>query len=105
MGLGASTVVAVCLRPPSVAIVSVQVSSGAKVIRNWGVLSVNSDSTLGYLFHAISTGQLDAHDGFRLEEQHAECPVNCSIASTQVGKSQSISLCVSVQDAVEFGNT
>ena len=84
-------------------LVSVQVCSGVKVIRNWGVLSVNSDSTLGDVFHGICTGQLDSPDGFRFEEQYADYPVSCSIASTQVGKFQSISLCVSVQDAVEFG--
>ena len=73
------------------------------MLRDWDVLSVNSDSTVGDVFHGICTGQLDSPDGLHLEEQYADCPVSCSIASTQAGKFQSISLCVNVQDAVEFG--
>ena len=84
-------------------LVSAQVCSGVKVIRDWGVLSINSDSTLGHVFPGICTGQLDSPDSFRLEEQYADCPVSCNIMSIQVGKFQSISLCVSVQDVVEFG--
>ena len=80
-----------------------QVCSGVKVICDWGVLSVNSDSTVGDVFQGICTGQLDSPDGFCLEEQYADCPVSCSIVSTQVEKFQSISLCVSVPNAVEFG--
>ena len=56
-------------------LVSVQVCSGVKVLRDWGVLSINSDSTLGDVFHGICTGQLDSPDGFRLEEEYADCPV------------------------------
>ena len=78
-----------------VMLVSVQVCSGVKVIRNWGAL--------GNVFRGICTGQLGSPDSFCLEEQYADCPVSCSIASTQVGKFQSIFLCVSVQDTVEFG--
>ena len=64
----ADTVVAVCLRPPRDA--SVSPCSAVKVIRNWDVLSVNSDSTLGDVFNGISTGQLHSPDGFRLKQQY-----------------------------------
>ena len=56
-------------------LLSVQVCNGVKVLCDWGVLSVNSDSTLGDVFHGICTGQLDSPDGFRLEEQYADCQV------------------------------
>ncbi len=84
-------------------LVSVQVCAGVKVFREWGVLAVNSDSTVGEVFHGLSTGHIESADGFRLPEQYADSPVSCSIAPTLLGKFQSIPLSIKVQDAVEFG--
>ena len=63
---------------------------------------MNSESTIGEVFHGISTGQVEVSDGFRLPEQYADSPVSCSIASTPSGKFQSIPLSIKVQDTVEF---
>ena len=50
---------------------SVQVCAvtNVKVLRDWGILSVNSNSTLDDVFYGICTGQLDSSDGFYLKEQ------------------------------------
>jgi len=84
-------------------LVFVQVCVGIKVFCEHGVLDVNSESTIGEVFHRISTGQVESPDGFRLPEQYADSPVSCSITSTPSGKFQSIPRSIKVQDAVEFG--
>ena len=56
-----------------------------KVLREWEILAVNSDSTVE-VFHGLSTGQIESADGFRLPEQYADSPVSCSIAPTLFGK-------------------
>ena len=80
--------IAVCLCPPRN-----YVCSEVKVFCDWDVLLVNSNSTLGDMFHGICSWQLDSPDGFCLEEQYADCPVSCSMVSIQAGKFHSISLC------------
>ena len=84
-------------------LVSVQVWAGVKALREWEILNVNSDSTVGEVFHGLSTGQIESADGFHLPEQYADLPVSCSIVPILLGKFQSISLSIKVQDAVEFG--
>ena len=84
-------------------LVSVQVCAGVKALREWEILTVNSDSTVGEVFHGLSTGQIESADGFRLPEQYADLPVSCSIVPILLGKFQFISLSIKVQDAVEFG--
>ena len=84
-------------------LVSIQVCVGAKVIRDWGIVAASDDSTLLGVFHALSSGQLESADGFRLSEQYADCPINCLVAQSQSGKFQCIPLAVKVHDAIEFG--
>ena len=84
-------------------LVSVQVCAGVTVLREWGILAVNGDSTFGEVFHGLSTGQIESADGFHLPEQYADSPVSCSIAPILLGKFESIPLSIKVQDAVEFG--
>jgi len=47
---------------------SVQVCVGVKVICEQGVLDVNSELTIGEVFHGFSTGQVESPVGFRLPE-------------------------------------
>ena len=84
-------------------LVSVQVWAGVKALREWEILNVNSGLTVGEVFHGLSTGQIESADGFHLPEQYADLPVSCSIVPTLLGKFQSTSLSIKVQDAVEFG--
>ena len=84
-------------------LLSVQFCAGVKVLRDWGIVAVNGDSTVSEVFHGVSSGQIESADGFRLPEQYADSPVSCSIAPTQTGKFQSIPLSIKLQDAVEFG--
>ena len=74
-----------------------------KVLREWGVVAVNGDSTIGEVFHGLSTGQIESADRFHLPRQYTNSLVSCSIAPTLLGKFQSIPLSIKVQDAVEFG--
>ena len=67
------------------------------------MLAVNGGSTVGEVFHRLSTGQLQSADGFLLPEQYADSPVTCSIAPNLSGMFQSIPFGVKVQEAVEFG--
>ena len=60
-------------------LVTVQVCSRVQVLRDWGVLSVNSDLTFSDVFHGVHIGQLDSTDAFCLEEQYGDFPVSCSI--------------------------
>ena len=47
-------------------LVSVQVCLGIQVLRDWGVLDVNGESTVGALFHGLSNGECESAEGFRL---------------------------------------
>ena len=84
-------------------LVSAQVCVGVKVIRDWGDVEVNGESTVGALFHGLITGECESEEGFRLETTYVDLPVSCGISTTQCGKFQSIPLCIKIQDAVEFG--
>ena len=84
-------------------LVSVHLCAGAKVLRDWGIVDINSDSTVSEVFHGLTTGWIESADGFRHPEQYANSPVSCSIAPSQTGRFQSIPLNVKIQDAVEFG--
>ena len=53
-------------------LVSVHACVGVKVLREWGVLDVNSELTIGEVFHGISTGQVESPDRFHLPEQYAD---------------------------------
>ena len=44
-------------------LVSVQVCAGVKVLCEWGIFAVNSDSTVGEVFHGLSTGQIESATG------------------------------------------
>ena len=72
-------------------LVSVQVCLGIQVLRDWGVLDVNGESTVGALFHGLSTGECES-EGFRLEIAYAD--VSCGISLSQSGKFQSLPLSV-----------
>ena len=87
----------------SMMLLSVQFCTGAKVLWDWGIVSVNGESTVSEVFHGVSSGLIESADGFRLPEQYADSPVSCSIAPAQTVKFQSIPLSIKVQDAVEFG--
>ena len=86
----------------SMMLLSVQFCAGVKVLRDWGVVAVNGDSTVSEVFHGVSSGQIESADGFHLPKQYADSPVSCSIAPTQTGKFQSIPVSIKVQNAVEF---
>ena len=53
-------------------LVSVRVCVGVKVLCEWGVLDVNSESTIGEVFHGINTGQVESHNRFHLPEQYTD---------------------------------
>ena len=53
-------------------LVSVRVCVGVKVLCEWGVLDVNSESTIGEAFHGISTGQVESPNRFHLPEQYTD---------------------------------
>jgi len=53
-------------------LVSVHVCVAVKVLCEWGVLDVNSESTIGEVFHGISTGQVESPNRFHLPEQYAD---------------------------------
>lgn len=84
-------------------LLSVQVCVGVKVIRDWGVLSVNGESLICEVYQGLCTGQIESAEGFRLPPEYVDSPVSCAIAHSQNGQFQSISLSVKVQNAVEFG--
>lgn len=42
-------------------LVAVQVSAGAKVLRDWGVLSMNGDAIISEVFQGSCTGQIQKH--------------------------------------------
>ena len=84
-------------------LISAQVCAGAKVLRNWGILPVNGECLISELFHGLCTGQIESADGFRLPDEFANSPLLCSVAQSQNGQFQSISLSIKVLDAVEFG--
>ena len=77
-------------------LVSVQLCTEVKVLLEWGLLEVNSDSTIGEVFHGLSIGTIEFADGFHLHDQYANSPVSCSIVFTQTRKFQSIPLSVKV---------
>ena len=93
------------LDPPlsTMVLLSVQVCAGVKVVRDWGIVGVNGDSTVGEVFYGLSLGHVESADCFRLPDEYADSPVGCSIVPTQTGRFQSIPLSIKVQDAVEFG--
>ena len=73
-------------------LISVQVCSGAKVIRNCGLLPVSEDLTLLAVFQALYSGQIESPespDGWRLLEEYANSPISCMVAPKQSGKFQS----------------
>ena len=70
-------------------LVSVQICLEIKVLRDWGVLDVNGESTVGELFHGLSTGECESAEGFRLDFAYADLPVSCGIFTSQSGKFQS----------------
>ena len=84
-------------------LVSIQVCIGAKIIREWGLVEVNSISTVAELFNDLAIGRIESGDGFRLPEHYSDAPFSCSIAHTISGKFQSLPNNVKVQDAIEFG--
>ena len=64
-------------------LVSIQVCCGAK---DWGLVTVNDDSTVLEVFQALCSGQIESADGFRLPEQYADSPVTCMIGQSQSAK-------------------
>ena len=84
-------------------LVSIQVCGGAKVILDWGLVTVNDDSTVLEVFQALCSGQIESTDGFRLPEQYGDSPVTCMIGQSQSAKFQSTPLVVKMHNAVEFG--
>jgi len=84
-------------------LLSAQVCAGAKVLRDWGIVLVNGECLISELFRGLCTGQIESADGFRLPDEYANSPLLCSVAHSQTGRFQSISLSVKVLDAVEFG--
>ena len=87
----------------SMILISVQVCVGVKVLRDWGVLTVNGESLICEVFQGLCTGQVESAEGFRLPHEYVDSPVSCAIAHTSTGQFQSISLSVKIQNAVEFG--
>ena len=49
-----------------------QFCAGVKVLRDWGIVAVNGDSTVSEVFHGVSSGQIESADGFRLPKQYAD---------------------------------
>ena len=84
-------------------LISVQVCAGAKVLRDWGILSVNGECIISEVFQGLCTGKIESTEGFRLPDEYANSPFSCSVAHSQLGRFQSISLMIKVVDAVEFG--
>ena len=56
-------------------LVYAQICAGIQVLREWGVLAVNGGSTVGEVFHGLSTGQIESANGFCLPQQYADCPM------------------------------
>jgi len=56
-----------------------QVCAGAKVLKDWGILSIKLIEN-AEVFHGLSTGQIESADGFRLPDEFADSLVLCSAA-------------------------
>ena len=84
-------------------LVSVQVCAGTKILRDWGIISVNGECLINEVFQGVCSGLIETADRFRLLDQYANSPVSCSISHSQVGRFQPISLTIKVVDAIEFG--
>ena len=87
----------------SMILISVQVCVGVKVLRDWGVLTVNGEFLICEVFQGLCTGQVESAEGFHLPHEYVDSPVSCAIAHTSTGQFQSILLSVKIQNAVEFG--
>ena len=48
-----------------------------KVLSEWAVVAVNSDSTVSEVFHRMSVGQIETSDGFRLPQLYADSLGSC----------------------------
>ena len=64
-------------------LISIQVCSGAKVIRDWGLVPVSDDSTLLAVFQALCSGQIESADGWQLPEEYVNSPITCLVAQSQ----------------------
>ena len=84
-------------------LVSVQVCSGPRVIRDWGLVPVSDDSTLLAVFEGLSYGVVESGDGWRLPEEYSNSPITCMVARSQSGPFQSVPIAVKICEASEFG--
>ena len=76
----------------SMILIFVQVCVGVKVLRDWGVLTVNGEFLICEVFQGLCTGQVESAEGFRLPHEYVDSQVSCAIAHTSTGQFQSISL-------------
>jgi len=81
-------------------LISVQVCAGVKVLRDWGILSVNGEYLINEVFEGLCTRLIEFADGFRLPDQYVNSSSN---SHSHYGHFQPISLTIKVVDGVEFG--
>ena len=84
-------------------LISIQVCSGAKVIRDWGLVPVSDNSTLLAVFQALCSGQIESADGWQLPEEYVNSPITCLVAQSQSARFQTVPITVKVEEAIEFG--
>ena len=86
-------------------LISVQVCVGAKVLKDWGILSVNGECIISEVFQDLCSGGIESAEGFRLPDEYANTPVSCSISHSQLGRFQSISLAIKYSMLWNLENT
>lgn len=85
------------------AVLSVQICVGLKVLKNWGLHPVDELATLADVLEQFSQQQMDGCSSFAFPEDLRGQPFDCFVGSTSSGPFQTTFLSAKVGDMLSFG--
>ncbi|XP_070571401.1 uncharacterized protein [Ptychodera flava] len=83
--------------------ISIKVTTGAKVLRPFGLVDVNAQCSLTEVYQDLTRGVLSTGDRFILPNDYEQCCVEVLVSKELNGKFQSVPLTAKVTDCLDFG--
>lgn len=83
-------------------LVSVEIVSGCRVLKRWGLHQVSDTATLAELFYGIVSGTIESGSAFTMPVELQNSTFRCAIANSQKGSFQDCPVSLAAKDATEF---
>lgn len=83
-------------------LVSVEIVSGCRVLKRWGLHQVSDTATLSELFYGIVSGTIESGSAFTMPVELQNSAFRCAIANSQKGSFQDCPVSLAAKDATEF---